>query len=293
MRVASGLVDAEDLEAGLSSSVRRFPAEKFVVFFRHTPISLMNDNPPPLDSEPANPVQQFSTPQQNSDSGSGKKTAACCGIGCLVAVVAGVVLTFAGISYSKKVIGDLATEYTSDAPVEIVAPEFTQPEIDLAVQTFDTFAAALAADEAALPLVLGEKEINAILFHHPKFSGLSQSAIASISDNQLSVKSSFDLEAMNIPIPFLAERVEGKFFNGEITVSLDTAAGRPAIFIENIAAGEKAIPQVFIDSLRNENLLQNSQTDPEMKKFFDKIKELKIENNQLIIIPTKTLEKGA
>lgn len=245
----------------------------------------MSDIPPPLSPNSPSNQQIPAGMGPPPEGGSGKKTSACCGIGCLSLIVLTVVLVIGGISFGKKKLGEWADTYTSDQAVELVLPRIDQAEIDVATKRYDTFKAAMEKGAADEPLILSENGLNALLQHHPDFSALSKSAVATIESDLLSINSSFDLDSINIPFDFIAERVKGKYFNGDVTVRLDSVAGRPAMYLENIGVGDKEIPQVVIDSLRSENLLKEIDSNPEMKKAFGKIKELKIENNQLIVVP--------
>lgn len=244
----------------------------------------MSDTPPPLfpesNQQPA-PAGTVAPP----DSGSGKKTAACCGIGCLVTLVVAVLLVVFGISFVKKTLGELAEEYTSDQPVEIVVPTIPAPQIEEASRRYDAFKEAMAEGTANGPLVLSETDLNALILHHPDFSGISKSASARMENDLLTVQTSFDLDTIPIPFPFLAERVKGKFFNGEVTLRFGEVAGRPALYIDDLAVGDQPIPRVVIDSMKTENLLKEIQSDPEMKKLFEKVGGIAIENNNLVITP--------
>ena len=98
---------------------------------------------------------------------------------------------------------------------------------------------------------------------------------------------SFSLDALDLPDSFLSEAMKGKFFNGEVTLSLGTVAGRPAMYIEGVSVGGSTLPASFMTELSKENILGEAQSDPDLRKFFDQIEELKIENNQLILVPAK------
>lgn len=243
----------------------------------------MNDNPPPL-GQPAQP-QPHSYAQ---NTGSGKKTAAGCGIGCLVVLVVGVILSVIGGRFVKGKITDVIDTYTADEAVEIVAPEIAEPVRDDAMARFDTFRTAMATNNPAEPLVLSEEDINSLIFHHPSFDALKGSAIVSIEDNLLNAEVSFDLDSWDIPIEFLADAVKGKFFNGDITLSVGMVASRPALFVEDLSVGGIQFPSMYLEELRKENLLKDVQSEPELRKIFDKVRELKIENNQLVIVPANT-----
>ena len=63
------------------------------------------------------------------------------------------------------------------------------------------------------------------------------------------------------------------------------AEGKPVLYIENLSVDGRPLPKMFLDKLRKENLLEESATDPEARKLLDKIEELKIENDELHIVP--------
>ena len=220
------------------------------------------------------------------EANSGKKTAACCGFGCLAVLVISVVAVIGAMAWGKKTVGEFADKYTSEEPVRIEMPVLSEQQVSDATTRFDQFVADVSAGNGGQPLVLSESDINALFSGHPKFSALAKSAVASIENDQLTVQSSFDIDAMGIPFPgFIADKVKGKYFNGAITVEVTTIGGQPAVFIQDIAAGDAPIPQIFIDSLKTENLLQNQNSDPDMRKVLEKLEEIKIENNQLVIVP--------
>jgi hypothetical protein len=241
-----------------------------------------DDTPPPLASNP-NPAPAPQAYQRSGESGG--KVLAGCGIGCLVLVTIAVVAVIVGVNFGKKKIQDFAQSYTSDAPVEIVAPEFSETQIEDSVGRYDGFRSAISAGNATEALILSEDDINAILFHHPNFREIAGNSIVSIEDDRLTTTVSIDLDGFDIPIEFIAEAVEGKYFNGDVTLSIEMIANRPALHIEKLSVAGKSLPEQVMQEFRKENLLQNAQTDPEMQKIFDKVEEVKIENNRLVIIP--------
>ena len=217
------------------------------------------------------------------ESDSGKKIATCFGIGCLTVLVVGVVAVIAVMAWTKKAVGDFADKYTSDDPVKIEMPVLSDQQVADVSARFDEFKTNIAAGNATGPLRLSETDINALIAKHPDFSALAGATVASIENDQLIVDSSFEIDKLGIPFPgFIADRVSGKYFNGSITVEITTIGGAAGVFIQNIAAGDTPIPQVFIDSLKTENFL----SDPKMKKAMEKIQEIKIENNQIVVTPS-------
>lgn len=241
----------------------------------------MNDSPPPLQPQ----VNQTPEPLPPEGSGSGKKWGIGCGLGCLALIVVAVVLTIVGINYGKKMVSGFIGDYTAEAPVEIVVPDLSPEVVDNAIQRFDAFTSAMSAGDTPDALVLTDDDVNALIANHPSFTAVADSVVVAMAADQLTSQVSLNLDDMEIPVPFIAEAVEGKYFNGEVSLSLDTVAGRPAMYIEGLAVDGVPIPRQFIDGLSSENLLKDAGTNPNMKEFFDRIEELKIEDGQLKIVP--------
>ncbi|MEM9281330.1 MAG: hypothetical protein AAGA96_05855 [Verrucomicrobiota bacterium] len=231
------------------------------------------------------PAQSYPPNQAPQSSGGGGKWVAGCGIGCLIIIILAVVLGFVAFNVFKEKSKEFIDNYTADEAVEIVEPALQKPEIEDAVARFDAFKSAVSAGETPPPLVLDQDDINALIYHHSDFSALAGKAIVEMEDNLLRSQISLDLDALEIPIPFIADQVEGKFFNGEAAFSLSMPAGRPSMFIEELQMNGAMVPEVVMSELRSENLMKDLISDPEMKAFFDQISDMKIEGGELKILP--------
>lgn len=239
----------------------------------------MSDTPPPLTPNPA------ARPPEPSDSGTGKKVGIGCGIGCLVLLVIGVVAAFLIFGAMKGAVTEGVAKFTSEQPVAIDPPRATPEQVQDAISRFDAFAAAMKSGETPEPLALSDQDINVLLFNHPDFEWLAGKGLVSIQNDKLSSTVSVDLDDLNIPVKFIAEAVEGRYFNGEATVSLAMASGRPTAFIDELVVNGQSPPEEVMAGVRQENLFKEAQTDPKAKELFDRISDLKIENNKLVIVP--------
>lgn len=90
---------------------------------------------------------------------------------------------------------------------------------------------------------------------------------------------------MNIPVPFIAEAVKGRYFNGAATLSVGMAAGRPGLYIEELRFNGVALPREIMEGFRQENLLQKSHENPKLKAFIDRIEDIRIEYDKLHVVP--------
>mgnify|MGYP001799555572 CR=1 FL=1 len=107
----------------------------------------------------------------------------------------------------------------------------------------------------------------------------------SIEGEQISAQLSGDFDRFEIPIKFIDDAVAGRYFSGDIALRLVMIDDSPAAFLEGLSIGGNAIPDEILDGVKTENLLKEANSDPEMKKVFEKIETLKVENGQLIFVP--------
>jgi len=242
----------------------------------------MNQNPPPLSPAPPTPQAQIPAPPS---SGSGGKVLAGCGIGCLVIGVLGIVGGILLFNFGKSKLADLATGYVSDEPVAIAEPVVSPIEAQAAVARFDRFRESIRHGQAGEPLALTGDEINALLFNHPDLQALAGRAAVRIEDEQLHATVSLGLDDFDVPFGFLEEALRGKYFNGEASLSIDTEAGRPALYIEDLKVGGRSLPKPILDEMKNENLLKDALSDPDARELLDRIESVRIEGGRLVIVP--------
>ena len=196
-----------------------------------------------------------------------------------------VVAGFLVFGFVKGVIEDGVANFTTDQPVAIETPEFTPAQVKDATDRYEAFYAAMKAGQTPEPLVLSAQDINALLFNHSDFKAIAGKGKVDIQDNLMKSAVSVNLEDLEIPVKFIADAVAGRYFNGEVTLSISMPSGRPTAFIEELEVNGMHPPEEMMAGLQQENLLKEAQSDPNLKKFFDQISDLKIENNQLVIVP--------
>jgi len=249
----------------------------------------MNDAPPPLTPSSPNPYQprqyQQAPPAGSSDSGSGKKWLFGCGCGCL-----GLILILSiGVYFAYTKIQEFAAtaiaEYTATEPVAVEIPQLTPAQIEESMAKFSAFQAGFADGAEPVPLLLSGQDINALIQSHPTFKALADRASVTVEEDRLRSQVSLSLEELDIPIPFIAEAVKGRYFNGIATFSVGMTAGRPALYIEGLEVNDAAIPPEFMSEISKQNFLEDAGKDPEFAKLIEMIEDIRIENGELRIVP--------
>ncbi len=209
----------------------------------------------------------------------------CCGIGCFVLLLIVGGLCAAGFYWAKNTITDL----TEEKAVPIEAPQATPQQVSDVFTRFDTFREAIATGKPSGPLVLSDQDINLLMYHHNDFEAISGKSQVKIGNDKLLAKISLKLDEFPdlIAIPVLGGMLKGRYVNGDATISLSLKDGKPNLFLEGLSANGMVIPPEVIKGLQKENILEKVADDENFSKIFEKIEEIKIENNKLHIIPKK------
>ncbi len=224
-------------------------------------------------------------PNVNEGKSSGGKVLGGCGIGCLVILLVAVGIVVGGYFFLKGKAVEFVDSHLGDQPVEIVQAEADPQAVEEALTRFDSFRASMVAGENPGPLILSDNDLNAILNNHSDFEMLAGKAVAKIEDDQLSAQVSIPFDDLGVEVPFIGEALKGKYINGQAAFSLELENGRPSLFIEGLEVNGATLPLEVIQELKKENLLKDAQTNPKIMKAFEMLEEIKIENNQLRIVP--------
>lgn len=239
----------------------------------------MNQTPPPLE----NPNQMNQSPADSG--GGGGKFVAGCGIGCLIVLVLSVALGIGGYFWAKGKVEEAVELFTSDTAEEIVAPEAPEPQVERVLAKFDQFADEMDAGNVSQPLILTGEELNLLLYNHEDFSHFGGMAAVEIDEDVLKARVSIDLEGLEVPINFIAEQFEGKYFNGTGGFSLNMSRGRLVLYLEELEVNGMKVPEIYIQEMSEENLFKDLQNTPKIENFFSKLSDLKVEDGKMIIVP--------
>jgi len=243
----------------------------------------MNDAPPPLYSAPSPQQGGYQTvpPPRRSGCGWG----AGCGIGCLLAVVACVVIVIVAVVGMMKWVESTVNTYTASAAVPVKAPVAPPAQIDAATEKFNAFAVGMNGGGQPVPLRLTGEELNLLLWNHPAFEAAAGKANVAIEGDQLRSQVSISFNDLNLPEGIATDLLKDKYFNGDVSLKLGMAAGRPSLYLENLSVNGTAIPEMFMSEMRNQNLLEEAMKNPDAAKLFEGIEEIRIENGELLIVP--------
>lgn len=253
----------------------------------------MNDAPPPLhpavppSSPPPPPYGQppvYQPPVRKSGCGC---TGLGCGLGCLFALIASVVaIVVLGIA-AKGWIEKQVVSYTSYEAVALEAPQASPEQVSAALAKVEAFRASLAPGSEPRALEMTGEELNLVLWNDPTFAQIAGKAEVDIVGDQLNAKVGIPMDDLPLPEGWLADRLQGKYFNGELGLKLGMVAGRPALYLESLEVNGQVVPEMFMSGMRAQNLLEEAAKKPEFLATFERIEDIRMQDGRLIVVPKR------
>ena len=238
----------------------------------------MNDAPPPLSPSP---YRQPAYQEPARGSGGGGRGCLGCSLGCFFMVIVGAVGAYLLFVGAKKMV----EQYTATQAVPVEAPVASQDQIDGAISKFDAFRTGMESGGTPVPLSLTGDEINMLIFNHPDFAPVAGKAAVAIDGDELRSRVSIDLNELNLPEGAVSKYLDGKYFNGEVALSLNMVDGRPEMYLKGLSVNGLAVPDALLSGIKDKNVFEKILEDPDAKAEFDRIEDMKIENGRFIIVP--------
>lgn len=231
--------------------------------------------PPDIDYRPPQPHQGMS---------SGAKWGVGCSIGCLTLLLIFGCLAFFLYFKSKELVSAVVDQYTSETPIVFEAPEAEQVTIDALVAEFDDFRDAMEQGADTAPLMLTGEEINLLIYHHPDWEQMAGHTQVEIVGDQLTGQ-------ISLPLDEVMPLLKGRYVNGKATIRLELSESGLEAYIDSIEVANQAAPPEIITELQKENLLQETQHNPEFRQLMETLESIRIENGQLIIVPKPAADR--
>jgi len=186
--------------------------------------------------------------------------------------VAGVIL---GTRYVLK---NAVEEYTDTQPMTIPKVEVAPSEVTNLQQRLQTFQAALKAGTAQEPLVLNERELNALLTSSPDTLPLKNHVYVSIQGDQLKGQVSLPLSKF-----INWSMMQGRYLNGAASIKASLENGVLVVTIQSLQVKGKEVPESVMAQLRAQNLAQDLYKDPEAAEFMRTLDSLQVKDGRITV----------
>ncbi len=200
------------------------------------------------------------------------------------AVGAAAMLALIGLSFVVPRAIDRAIEtYTDSAPAVSALPETTVEERDAIQERVDKYADALDAHEATEPLVLTEREVNALLT-----DALEENDDAAVGVELLpgQVRARVSLRLTQIlPLGPWTRDLSGRYLNGTATFDAAVLNGTLDLNLAAFDVKGRALPERVLRILRDEIAKSGALDDESVRDFLDKVGSVDFESGQVTVTP--------
>jgi hypothetical protein len=208
------------------------------------------------------------------------------GKGCLfwAGIVLGVIflcVVLAGIG-GYCFVRSLVNEYTDTKPTEFKVTLLSDADTKALKQRLHEFDNALTNDLPIEPLVLTADEINSLI---AKKNNDKIRVHFSLNENRLQAQMSIAGELFGFNL------LRGRYLNGAGDFKVSMRDGKLFVGLRSLSVKGKPIPEKYMQDVRDQNFaesdMEEQTNNPELEDPFNRIKEIKIENGKLYVIPKK------
>ena len=204
-----------------------------------------------------------------------RKRRGCLFYGCLTLCVLFVIASLL-IVVSVRWVKHQIDAYTDTAPVSLPKVEMPEAEFKALNQRVEAFGDALDKGKATEPLTLTEQEVNALLTGKPEMKEIADKVHVTLKDNHVQGQ-------ISIPLKGLGWGMNGRYLNGQATFKVSLHDGTLGVYAEEVTVKGRPLPEKFMEALRNINLAEDAENDPETAKIIGKLESIEIQSGRAII----------
>jgi hypothetical protein len=204
-----------------------------------------------------------------------RKGRGCFFYGCLTSLVLLLVICvmgFLAIRWARNRISG----FTSSAPMELPKVEMADTEFQALEQRVETFGAALNQGKAAEPLVLTERELNALIARTPATKQLANKVYVSLKDNQVRGQ-------VSIPLNGLGWVGRGRYLNGEAAMNVSLQNGVLIVTADEVKVQGRPLPETFMKGVRQENLAKELYRDPKTAAVISQLDSVQVQDGCAVV----------
>ena len=207
-----------------------------------------------------------------------KRHKGCLFYGCLASsLLLAVVLVAAliGLRYAKK----MFTDFTDTQPLVLPQVQLSPTEMDSLQRRLETFRETVRKGEPTGPLTLTQDEINALIATDPDMKPLKGKLYVLLEGSELKAQVSLPMDQLGLPV------FQGRYLNGTGTFDLAFHNGVIRLSPRSFVVKGKPVPDVYMDKARKQNLASDMNQDARAKAAMERLQEIKVQENKLMIVP--------
>jgi hypothetical protein len=195
--------------------------------------------------------------------------------GCLTAIVLFLIVGFCAF-LALRYVRNQFNAYTDTAPMKLPKVEMTDAEYQKLEARAKTFNDSMDQGKAAEPLVLTEREINALLFNSANTKQLADRVYVALNGTNITGQ-------ISIPLSGLGWIGKNRYLNGEATFNVSLENGVLIVTAKEVRVKGQPLPETFMSALRQENLAKDAYQDPKNAEVIRKVDSLRVDDGRVVI----------
>lgn len=203
------------------------------------------------------------------------KRRGCLFYGCLTCIVLALITLLLAF-LAVRAVKNKVYAYTDGQPMQLPKVEMSDAEYQSLSQRVKTFGEAMEQGKGAEPLILTERDINALLAKAANMQELADKVYVSVNGNQVKGQ-------VSIPLSFLGWLGRGRYLNGEATFNVSLENGVLIVTAQEVKVKGKPLPESFMTQLRRENLAKDAYNDPKNAEAIRKLDSIEVQDSKAII----------
>jgi hypothetical protein len=192
-------------------------------------------------------------------------------------LVAGLILLYLLTRYALHTVDKLVQTYTDTNAVPIERVELPPAEWTNLQQRVETFGQALEKAGPPAELALSARELNALIANSPKYKELRDRVQVMITNGTVGGKISYPLQDIG-PV-----KLQGRYLNGTATFTIGLQDGRLDVRVKEMEVKGEPVPAPFLRKLREANLAEQAQADPETTATLRKFESIQVQDGKVIL----------
>lgn len=194
------------------------------------------------------------------------------GIVCLVAILVAFLL---GVHMFKKVLN----QYTDTKPAALPALTMPAAQVEAVQRRVNAFQEALSTGAAVPPLELSSDDLNAIIGAGADFQALKDKVYLRVEGDKLNAQVSVPMAQIGLPM------FRGRYLNGQATFAITILDGRLIVSPSAISVKDKALPEVYMQKLRSENLAAAVNQNSNASVVLSHLEKIEVKDGKLSFVP--------
>ncbi|MFO1515123.1 MAG: hypothetical protein U1F83_19840 [Verrucomicrobiota bacterium] len=203
------------------------------------------------------------------------KRRGCLFYGCLTAVVllllAGL-LAFLAVRYVRNKLD----AYTDTQPMKLPKVEMTDADYQKLQERVKSFGALMQEGKPGEPLLLNEREINALIARSEAGKAFADKVYVSVNGNEVKGQ-------VSMPLSALGWLGKDRYLNGEAVFKVSLENGVLIVTAQSVKVKGTPLPESFMSQLRQENLAKDAYKDPKNAEAIRKLDSLQVEDDRVVI----------